>query len=184
MAIKIKMLAVAALAVCCSISARAADPLQTLDPAWQKSQVQALIARLLPGFTMADDLLEEDAVAWIRQRQPAAQFGYACGYFRDDSHLDCAALLRKKNEEKRARKVVVFQDVLAGTPTVVEVFSLAEYPHPGVYLDNLPQGEIPDVSELKTMRIPREGFHLFFFEKSSIAFFYKGKRWQHVYTSD
>lgn len=179
-----KALSLAVLVVSCSIAAWAADVHQTRDLAWQKERVGALIASLLPEFTMADDLLEADSVEWIRQHQPTARFGYACGRFRDDAHLDCAALLRKKSEENRARRVVVFQDVLDDKPKVVEVFSLEDYPHPDVYLDNLPKGEVHDVAEFKSFRIPREGFHLFFHGKSSIAFYYTGKHWRHVYTSD
>lgn len=184
MAIKMNSLLLAILAVCCSISAWAASPHQTRDPGWEKGQVEALIERLLPEFSMAGDLLEEDEVEWIRQHQPTARFGYACGHFRDDAHLDCAALLRRKSDEKRARSVVVFQDVLTGKPKVVEVFNLEDYPHPDVYLDNQPKGEIPVALEFRTIRIPREGFQLFFEGKSSIAFYFAGKRWRHVYTSD
>ena len=184
MAIKMKALSLAVLAVFCSIAAWAADFRQTRDPAWQKERVGTMIVHLLPEFTMADDLLEVDSVEWVRQHQPTARFGYACGHFRDDTHFDCAALLRKKSDEKRARSVVVFQDVLADKPKVVEVFSLDDYPHPDVYLDNLPKGEVHDVAEFRSFRIPREGFHLFFHGKSSIAFYYTGKSWRHVYTSD
>jgi hypothetical protein len=179
-----KTLLLAFLAACCSISAWAADLLLAQDPALQKGRVETLVARLLPEFTMAEDLLDAESIEWIRQHQPTAKLGYACGHFLDDTHLDCAVLLRKKSEKKQPYSVVVFQDVAADMPKFVEVIRLEGNSRPDLYLDNLPKGEIPVALEDRTAPIPREGFHLLSEGDGSMAFYYSGKRWQRIYTSD
>jgi len=178
-----KILPLAFLAACCSISAFAADPL-VLDPAAQKNRVETLVARLLPEFTMANDLLDPESIEWIRQHQPTAKFGYACGHFRDDTHLDCAVLLRKKSGEKQPHSVVVIQDIVSDMPKIVEVIRLEGKSRTDVYLDNLPKGKIPVSLEGKVVSILREGFHLLSEGDGSMAFYYSGKRWERIYTSD
>jgi hypothetical protein len=129
------------------------------------------------------DFLEGDLIEYFKQNFANENPGCVSADFNGDGTIDYAVLLVREEQKMTIEKVVVFKGQQNGEFIPINLYTIRDRFH-DFYLQKITPGKIKEVDSEYSVIIKNPAFALNLFESASRVYFWDGKIFRNIQTSD